>query len=41
MKKRVKMQTKEKAVKLVPKDDIKTLIWIFGGFQVEKCFTEI
>lgn len=35
------MKTKKKAVKLAPKDYVKTLIWFFGGFGVEKCFTEI
>ena len=26
------MKTKKKAVKLAPKDYVKTLIWFFGGF---------
>ena len=35
------MKTKKKAVKLAPKDYVKTLIWFVGGFGAEKCFTEI
>ena len=34
-------ENQKKAVKLAPKDYVKTLIWFFGGFGVEKCFTEI
>ena len=26
---------------IAPKDYVKTLIWFFGGFGVQKCFTEI
>ena len=35
------MKNKKKAVKLAPKDYVKTLIWFFVGFGVQKCFTEI
>ena len=34
-------ENQKKAVKLAPKDYVKTLIWFFGGFGVQKCFTEI
>ena len=38
---RVKMKNKKKAVKLAPKDYVKTIICFFGGFGVQKCLTEI
>ena len=34
-------ENQRKAVKLAPKDYVKTLIGFFGGFGAEKCFTEI
>ena len=34
-------ENQKKAVKLAPKDCVETLNWFFGGFGVEKSFTEI